>query len=90
MPRWFVGLGERAKNDFNKLDRPIQKDVLKRLEWLRENFDYLAPLSLGNEWKGFFKLRVRDWRVVYQIDDKNLRIVVRYIDRRDKIYKRRK
>lgn len=90
MPAWRIEFDERAENDLAKLGRPLRRRIIERLDWFTENFVNLTPLPLGAEWKGFFKLRVGDWRIIYQINPEDKFIVVRYIDRRDKVYKHRK
>lgn len=44
-------------------------------------------MPLHGEWKGFFKLRVGSWRVIYNVDYFKKIITIHYIDSRDKIYK---
>jgi len=79
-----------AKNDLEKLNKDLKERVIKKLDWLQINFDKISPSALSNEWRGFFKLRVGDWRVIYKIDwNKNL-IIIYVIGRRDKVYKKRK
>jgi len=56
---------------------------------MRKNFDQITPLPLGDKWRGFFKLRIGDWRVVYEIEISKRLITIHYIDHRDKIYKRK-
>lgn len=89
MFQWSLHFSKQAEGDIAVLDVLIRKRVIEKLEWLMENFDSLIPVPLGAEWSDFFKLRVGDWRVVYTIQWVNHRIIVEYIDRRDKIYKRR-
>jgi len=90
MPKWSLDFTLEAKADLEKLDKNLRRRVSEKLDWLLENFDNIIPSPLGGKWRGFFKLRVGDWRVIYKVKwDKN-RIIVYVIDRRDKIYKRRK
>ena len=79
-----------AKNDLEKLNKDLKERIIKKLDWLQTNFDKISPSALSNEWRGFFKLRVGDWRIIYKIDwNKNL-IIIYVIGRRDKVYKKRK
>ncbi|MBI3442292.1 MAG: type II toxin-antitoxin system RelE/ParE family toxin [Candidatus Sungbacteria bacterium] len=89
MSRWSLHFSKEAEQDLAELDSPIRTRIIVKLEWLMENFASLTPAPLAAEWSDFFKLRVGDWRVVYTIHWTDHRIVVEYIDRRDKIYKRR-
>ncbi len=88
MSQWVLHFSKEAAQDLAELDSPIRRRVIEKVEWLIENFTSLTPAPLAAEWSDFFKLRVGDWRVVYKIEWSDHRIVVEYIDRRDKIYKR--
>ena len=89
MPKWKVNFTIDAEEDLNKLDNQIRTRVVDKALWLEENFEQIIPLSLGGKWQGFFKLRVGDWRIIYEAEDSKKRITIHCIDRRDKVYKRR-
>lgn len=76
-----------AESDLAHLDKPIAQRVLKRLRWLAENLDTIAPKALGGEWRGVFKLRVGDYRVLYTFDKKAQEIIVHLIGHRREVYK---
>ena len=88
MGKWKLVVTREAEADLSHLGSDIRHRVLQKIKWLQDNFEIITPLPLGGQWRGFFKLRVGDWRVVYQILIENQELVVHYIDRRDKIYKR--
>jgi len=81
----FTPIGER---DLSKLDRPLRRQVVDRVDWLAENFETLTPIPLHADFKGFFKLRVGDWRAAYTLELHERLIKIRLIDHRSKIYKR--
>lgn len=87
---WRIEFSEKAENDLESFDKIVRNRVFDALERLETHFDELVPLPLGGLWKGFFKLRVGDWRVIYEVKMSEYILMVHYIDRRDKIYKRRK
>lgn len=87
MPRWLVDFTKEGEGDLEKLDKSVKERILIRVKWLRENFDKINPLPLGYGWQGFFKLRVGDWRIIYEIEFPKNKITIHYIGRRDKIYK---
>lgn len=87
MNEWQFVLTSEAERDLEKLDSSVKKRILEKLKWFRENFNQITPLPLSDKWKGFFKLRVGDWRVVYNTNPINKRITIHCIDKRDKIYK---
>jgi mRNA interferase RelE/StbE len=90
MANWEVVVTKEAESDLESLDAGIRRRVLEKIEWLSQNFDLITPLPLGATWRGFFKLRVGDWRVVYQIEIEKKTIVIHYTGHRNKIYKRQK
>ncbi len=84
---WTIELSKGAEKDFLKLDAGIRKRILVKLAWLSENLDILLPSGLHAEFKGFYKLRIGEWRVIYKTNwDKKI-IEAHYVDKRDKIYK---
>lgn len=89
MSQWRVILTREAEKDLDKLHKQIRKRVIEKVLWLSNNFEEVIPLPLGGRWQGFFKLRIGDWRAIYEIDHSKREIMVHLIDKRDKIYKRR-
>lgn len=85
---WISRILPEAKRDIEKLDRPVQQRILERLTWFVTSFDQITPLSLTAEFKGFLKLRVGDWRIVYEVKMDEQEIIIHAVDHRDKIYKR--
>lgn len=90
MAAWHARFAESAEKDLAALDKPIRRRVIDTVEWLSANFDSIVPIPLGGQWKGFFKFRVGDWRIIYEIKSGDQLIIAHYIDHRGKIYKRRR
>ena len=86
---WKVVFTREAVNDLDKLDGAIRKRVLRKIKRLSKNFERITPLPLSAKWKGFFKLRVGDWRVIYEIEIPKKRIVIHLVDHRRDIYRKR-
>lgn len=76
-----------AERDLARLDREATGRIIKKLLWFSANFDEEVPLPLGGQWKNFYKLRVGDWRAIYEIDHKDQRIIVRVVGHRSSIYR---
>lgn len=87
MARWSLEFQPAAEKDLAKLSKSVRARVLDKLEWLEEHFDSAVLLPLGSEFKGFFKVRIGDWRAIYRLDWEKRLIVMCYIDHRSKIYK---
>ena len=86
---WHFEIANTGKTDLDRLDAATRRRVLEKLVWFADNFQNSTPLPLGGRWRGFFKLRIGDWRVVYGVNNNTRRITVYAIDNRNKIYKRR-
>ena len=86
---WRFEIKESAERSVSKFDISVQHRIKERLHWLVANFDHINPQPLEFEYKGFFKLRVGDWRIVYEVKEDEKLIIVHAVDRRDKIYKRK-
>ena len=76
---------EDAIVDLSRLDKPIIRRILKKVSWFSHNLDSITPESLSGGFKGAFKLRLGDWRVVYTIEN-NL-ILIQAVGHRREIYK---
>jgi len=76
---------EAATRDLEKLDKPVARRILARITWFSNNFGRVIPEPLAGGFRGKFKLRIGDWRVVYTVEGKT--IVVQFIGHRREIYK---
>ena len=78
---------DSVQEDLKKLDRPLKKIILDKIE------KYLAkdPKKLGKAlvgpFKGFWRYRVGDFRIIYRINEKEILILVARIGHRKSIYK---
>ncbi len=48
--------------------KPVCERIVNKINWLAENFDQITPQPLTANLSGFFKLRVGDYRVIYEFD----------------------
>lgn len=75
---------EDALRDLGKLDPQIRLRVLRKISWLSKNSEAITPETLSGEFKGMFKFRIGDWRVIYTIEKQTL--VIHFIGHRREIY----
>ena len=80
-----------AVKDLKKLDRSVQQRLVGFLKQRvaplnnpRDIGEALAGAKLGNYWK----YRVGDWRIIAEIQDQALRIIVVRIGNRREVYRR--
>ena len=88
MNRWAIEFLPAAQKDLQRLDSATKRRVIAKLDWLSENFGSLIPAPLIGEFREFFKLRVGDLRIFYKVEWSTCLILICYIDRRDKAYKK--
>ena len=76
-----------AERDLSRLDKQVSQRVLKRIKWLAQHFEEIEVESLtGKQWRGVFKLRVGDYRVLYTADRLKRLITIHLIGHRREIY----
>jgi mRNA interferase RelE/StbE len=88
---WRIEISERAKKDIERLDRLIAKRVLTFLQ--TRLLPLNDPRSLGEALRGstlgsYWKYRVGDYRIIANIEDDVLRIVVVRVGNRREIYRK--
>ena len=79
-----VIITESAQKSLRKLDKNIRDNIFNKLESLKENPHIGKPLSANLS--GFWSLRVGDYRVIYQIKNNELVILVIGIGHRKNVY----
>lgn len=54
-----------AEDDLSRLSKAVAQRILKKIRWLAENFAAVTPEPLTGSFKGLYKLRIGDYRVLY-------------------------
>ena len=87
---WLIKFDDKAKKDLAAIDKAAAKRITK---FLRERVSQLDdPRSIGEALKGstlgaFWKYRVGDYRIISDIEDGALRILVVRIGNRREVYR---
>lgn len=84
---YSVKFSRTALKNFRKLDKKIQALSQKAIERLRKDPKLGYPLT--GSLKGFWKIRFSRYRIIYQIKEKQLIIIVFDVGHRKDIYKKR-
>ena len=86
--KWEVEFKPTAFKELKKLDRRIQNHIFSFLERLIENHTSprAAGLALQGKHKGLWRYRVGDYRVICEIQDHKLIILVLDIGHRKNVY----
>ena len=81
--------GKSFENDLKKLDRPIQRRILDKLEYLAANPHLIKRIVYTpKDLSGLCKYTIGDWRVFYWPDHKNKILKLYGIEHRSRAYKR--
>ncbi len=75
-----------ALADLERLTQTIRERVINKITWLAENFDQITPQALTADLSGFFKLRVGDYRVIYEFSREDEIISIDRIRHRREVY----
>ena len=77
---------EEIKKDLAKIDRTIVKKITDKVK------NYLAkdPISRGepltHDWKGYYRYRFSNYRIIYEIKEKELVILIVKVGHRREVY----
>ena len=88
---WTVEVSDYAEKQLRKLDKPIQKRLL---DWLEDRIEGCKnPRHFGEplrgEMAGLWRYRIGDYRVICEIQDKQLVVLALAVGHRREIYLRR-
>lgn len=88
---WRIEFDPRALDELKGLDKPVQSRIIKVL---RERIAPLAdPRSMGQALRGeelgsYWKYRIGDYRLICDIHDQTITIMVLRIGHRREVYRR--
>ena len=85
---YTVVLSTGAKREMRKLGRDIQQKVATALDLLTEKPRPPKAVALKNE-KSVYRVRVGDYRIVYEVVDNELIVWVIRVAHRKNVYKTR-
>ena len=83
---WSIQWSDEAIRDLSKLDRPVARRIVVKLEQASQNpFRYFIRLVGGDE----CKLRIGDYRLLAILFPGSQTILVERVDHRSRVYRRR-
>ena len=82
-----IRIMDPAAHELARLDNQTVRRIVKRIHWLAENLDDVKPVALKGNLAGFCKLRVGDYRVIYEILYSERVIVIHLIGHRREVYR---
>lgn len=72
--------------DLEKLSQDVRQRIINKINWLAENFEQIIPQPLSNNLSSFFKLRVGDYRVIYEFSRTEQTVTINRVGHRSEIY----
>ena len=83
---YSISFETESIDDLDKLTQTERIRILKKIEWLGVNFEQITPVALTAKWSGFYKLRVGNYRVIYEFNRPTLTIIIVRVGHRSEIY----
>lgn len=85
MASYKIEFSNSIEKDFSKLDKNISKKVWSKIDELADN-----PLPLNNKklsGTNFHRIRIGDYRVIYEINSKSKTITILRAKHRKEVYR---
>ncbi len=86
---YHLQLLQAAVRDMEQLDRAIAKRVTQRARWLAEHIKDIHLNTLTGDLAGLYKLRVGDYRVIYEVIHEETSIIIHAVRHRREVYRRK-
>ncbi|MDI6905755.1 MAG: type II toxin-antitoxin system RelE/ParE family toxin [Candidatus Bathyarchaeia archaeon] len=80
-----VGYSNRSKKFLKNADKALVKRITEKIEQLRED-PIIHDTKRVEGSKGLFRVRVGDYRILYEVDYRNNLIGIIKIDKRPRVY----
>jgi mRNA interferase RelE/StbE len=80
---------DAATRKLARLDKPVGRRIVERIRWLAANLEDIKPEAFTGNLAGLYKLRVGDYRVIYEVVRGEQTIMIHAIGHRREIYRKR-
>jgi mRNA interferase RelE/StbE len=79
----------RVQKDLDRLDKPVLERLWKAVQMLKRNPRPPSARKLRHPAIGEYRLRVGDWRVIYDVDEEAKTVVILRVMHRREAYRSR-
>ncbi|MBC6481458.1 MAG: type II toxin-antitoxin system RelE/ParE family toxin [Hormoscilla sp. GM7CHS1pb] len=83
---WTVEYEPEAVVNMEKMTVVMRERIAQKIEWLAENLDQIIPQQLTGNLAGYYKLRVGDYRVIYDLINEEKVLIISQVGHRSEIY----
>jgi mRNA interferase RelE/StbE len=84
-----ISILDRAARELSQIDKPVARRIIERINWLNSNLDIIKIEPLTGDLAGLYKLRVGDYRIIYEILHNEQTLIIHAIGHRKEIYRMR-
>ena len=84
-----VHILDEAARELEQLDKSIYNRIVQKIRWLAANFEQIKIEKLRGDLAEFYKLRVGDYRIIYEIIHSEKIIIIHAIGHHNKIYRKK-
>jgi mRNA interferase RelE/StbE len=83
-----VVIHRRVVRYLRQLPPSLKESIKESLEVLAKNpYQSNGIKAMKGEWQGYYRMRVREMRIIYWVDTENLVVFVDYVGHRGDVYK---
>lgn len=84
--KYAIEYESEALVGLERLTPVIRERVVSKIEWLAENLDRIIPQQLTGNLASFYKLRISDYRVIYDFSTEETVLRIDRVGHRSEIY----
>lgn len=77
---------DQFEKDFKKIDKPVRKKIISKIENELAKDPYALGEPLKGQFKGMWRFRFGNYRVIYRIAEKEILILIARVGHRKNIY----
>lgn len=78
---------DRAQGNLEAIDKKVSVRIIKKMKWVAANVHNVQHYALqGEEWKGYFRWRIGDYRAIYSLDHEGRLVILAVVGHRSKVY----
>ena len=85
---WQIKLSNTAKKQLKKIDNKIQKRIVTFLKTLSSKYPRAIGKPLKKNFIGLWRYRIGEYRIICDIQDDKITILILRIGHRSKVYKK--
>ncbi len=78
---------DSVEDDLRKLDKPIQKRIINKIEQVLAKDPKGLGKALSGVFSGLWRYRVGDYRIIYKIAEQEILIIIARIGHRKNVYR---